>query len=247
MKYLFIFLITLLNILQCYSQNIEILDKTSNTISHISDEEMRGFFVIHKKINEADLTYIATLKVKGNEIKTSRLDILFKKLQEKAIKLSANSFKHINSKVHPSIPDSNYIIVKIFQVERNILANSLQFFPENKIYIFGNLNLSAKKARKIKVNDRKLFAEPLKYIAYQNKVGLETTISVGGITGMKIWVKGKEKREPVFYSFSSFGIGAGTPNPNVIGGGINTGRIYRVDFNFGNLLLDILPQQVSMR
>jgi hypothetical protein len=81
----------------------------------------------------------------------------------------------------------------------------------------------------------------MQYLSYQNSVGEEAIVSIGGILGAKVWIVGKEGRLPKHLSVNGFGIGPGSFN--TVSVSFNTGRIYPVDLNFGQFLVKVLKEQ----
>jgi hypothetical protein len=66
-------------------------------------------------------------------------------------------------------------------------------------------------------------------------------VGIGGFLGAKVDIYGREERLPVYLSLNGFGIGPGSFNQ--ISVSFNTGRIYPVEMNFGQFLINILPKK----
>jgi hypothetical protein len=82
----------------------------------------------------------------------------------------------------------------------------------------------------------------MEYVSYQNKVGEEVNVSIGGVAGTKVWLVGKESRLPKHLSVSGFNVRPVSISPNQLGIGFSTGSIYSVDFDFGQFLVSVLEE-----
>ena len=239
MKTVYAILTFLLFVLfNCKAQNIEVITDTKANLPKIKKAE---FHFINNEIDTTKITYIGRYKNKVINIKESNIRLLFFQLAREANKNGANAFKLIDYSVKQNDPVSNYLTLDLYFADDKELEKNYTHFPYNMMYVFGNLNNNADKPRKMKFNDEVVLLNPFQYYAYQNKIGQTSTVGVGGFTGGKVWVTGREKNLPDFFSLS--GIGVGSAPAGTAGASLNTGRVYPVDFSLGNVLIRILKKQ----
>jgi hypothetical protein len=239
-KLILLILQTLFVCLTAFAQNVEVLGDAKLNLPKNKTEE---FYFLNTEIDTTQLTYIAHLKASRLNTKDAGIDLLFLTLKNEAQARGANAFRLVDWQINSPQFDKNYLTIAIYQANPLMLEQNQQFFPKNMIYVFGNIDSPQSKPKKVALNGQKIAIEPMKYLAYQNKIDEEATLSVGGITGMKFWIKGKEGRLPNFYSLSGFGVGPGMGNVGTIGLSFNTGRIYPVDIDFGSILIKVLKEQ----
>lgn len=185
-------------------------------------------------LNEA--AYIATFNCNVTNSGKSTLVNVFNLFWKKANQLGANAFQidTINS-----IQGTLFIELSVYNLNDYSYNKMLKLIPVNMIYVIGGID-NKRSSRNIKFNNKKLLLDPMSFIAFQNNVDEEATLSIGGFMGAKLWVKGKENRLPKHLSLSGFGIGPG--HYNNVGVNFNTGRIYDVEFNFGQFLVHVLKE-----
>jgi hypothetical protein len=136
---------------------------------------------------------------------------VFNSFWEAANQRGANSFSFENVK-HKA--DTTFISLRIYLLSETELESNFDLYPENMVYVMGTLDSGAN-VSKLKLNDNKVFLKPMKYLVYQNEMGEEVEVGVGGFLGSKICVKGREKRLPQHSSLSGFSLGPGTFNNSV--------------------------------
>jgi len=234
MKHRLFFLFSIIPVFS-FGQTIEVLEKKSSDRETLVTKE---FHYVLKDTNLSTLEKTGTLKGKVTNAKHESIVEVFNALWDTANELGSNSFQ-IEQVEFNSI-NSIIITISIYSLTEIQIDSIYSFYPLNMIYIIGDLNPKALefKPKTIKVNGIKVQLPPSKYLSYQNKIGEEITVGIGGLMGAKMWIKGKNKRLPTYLSMNSFGVGPG--NPGEIGMSFNTGRIYYVDMNFGQFLVEIL-------
>jgi hypothetical protein len=223
-----------------FAQNVEVIFDANLNLPKNKTEE---FYFLHNEIDTTQLVFIAQLKATRSNTKNAGIDLLFLKLKNEAQARGANAFKLLDWQINSAKSDTNHLTIAVYQASSQVLEQNRQYFPKNMIYVFGNIDSPNSKPKKVALNGQKIAIEPMKFLAYQNKVNEEATLSYGGITGMKFWIKGKEGRLPNFYSLTGFGVGPGMGNVGTVGISFNTGRIYPVDIDFGSVLIKVLGEQ----
>lgn len=233
MKWFYLFLIFFS--VQCYAQKIEVSARNSNFLK--PEKNSKDFYYIYKEYTIPMQVEIATLSAYTINNKKNNLSRLFYGLWEKANELGANSYRVLKIEGHN---DSIQVSIRIARLSEEQLDANYDLYKRNMVYVIGNL-VKSKKPRTIKFNRKKIKLAPLEFIAYQNKIGADAILSVGGISGAKIWIKGKKNRKPKFLTFTNYGVGIGMVGAPGIA--VNTGRIHTIDRSFGYFLLDILSKK----
>ncbi len=213
---------------EIYSQNLNVTaKKNAITFSYIDT----GFIPLEEN-------YIATLTGHATHTGKVTLENLYNSFWYKSNQLGANAYsiEEVTNKL-----DTTFLMISIYNLNTAQLERNFDLYPNNMVYVIGDLDKS-KMPKKVKVNKEKISLKPLEFIAYQNKVGEEATVSIGGLLGTKVWIKGKVNRSPKHLSLRGFGVGPMVPNYNQLGISFNTGRIYPVDLDFGQFLVNVLTE-----
>lgn len=214
----------------------------SHNLTFIPKDEVHGFHFIGKGYDLAGKVKIATFRGICSNSGKENLAGMYDKFQESANSFGANSFRVDTA----SFDSANQSVVVIsayyfYDDELNMVEQQL---PSNMVYVIGSLDGDKQKGKKFRFNGEKIVLMPLEYVAHQNQVGEETTISVGGLTGAKCWIKGKTGRLPEHFSLAGFGVGGvSVVTPGQVGIGFNTGRVEKVDLNLGQFLVSVLHQK----
>jgi hypothetical protein len=214
-------------------QNIQIVNQFQETEKHT----VKTFDLIDKSFNLTGKPKIATLK--GISFNTGKQTIaaIFNSFWENANKLGGNSFT-IDS-VYNSTDTTTVVLTVYYLTEKEVKSN-FELYPKNMVYVIGDID-KKQTAKTIKFKDKKILLNPMGYISYQNKVGEKAVVSIGGFLGAKVWIVGKEGRLPIHLSLNGFGVGPGSFN--TVSVSFNTGRVYPVDLNFGQFLVNVLKEQ----
>ncbi|MFN6342878.1 MAG: hypothetical protein ACK4Y6_10805 [Bacteroidota bacterium] len=233
MKKLTFLFLTISTLTTVFGQNVQVINKNPDTEKHT----VNTFEFIINEFNLTEKQKIATLK--GLTLNTGKQTIatLFNSFWENANKLGGNSFK-LDTVLNSN--DTMTIVMTIYYLSELDIKSNLELYPKNMVYVIGDID-KRQTAKKIKFNERKVILNPMEYISYQNTVGSEATVSIGGFLGAKVWIVGKEGRLPKHLSVNGFGVGPNLYNP--VGLSFNTGRIYPVDLNFGQFLVSVLKEQ----
>jgi len=218
-----------------YAQEVQIVEKNDN---FIQKEKVEKFEFIDKDLDLINHEKIVVLKGYSVNSGKSTLIGLFNKFWEMSNKFGANSY--LIDKVES---DTNTIFVQIsaYYLDRMTIEDNFQLYPKNMVYVFGDLDIKKGNTKRIKLNGQRVELAPLEYIASQNSVGKYVTVSIGGFLGAKVDIYGREGRLPMYLSLNGFGIGPG--NYNQISVSFNTGRIYPVEMNFGQFLINTLTKK----
>ena len=221
--------------LHTQAQEISVYDKNESAKTAIKPD---AFDYIDHQYDVQKEDYIASLSGYIVTYEEETLINLFNSLWKKANDLGANSYRI--EKVRNE-NDTIEVKLSVYNLSDRHIEDVLALYPHNMVYVFGDIH-NDQRARKIRFNDEKLVLHPMEFIAYQNKVGQEATLNVGGILGAKIWIQGKENRLPVYLSLSGYEV---RPDVSIgLGVSINTGRIYPVDMNFGQFLINVLKEKI---
>jgi hypothetical protein len=212
---------------------ITIIEQNDNFVFPGQQEE---FYYIENDFSPPDTSWIASMEGFCFNTKKSNLVHLFFNFQEAANKLGANSF--YVEEIY-TVPDTIFIRISVFYLTEKEIDDNFELYPKNRIYIIGDcINL---KEKNIKINGEKVKIQPLKYFVQSNSVGEETVVSIGGFTGSKYILEGKEEALPVYITLSGFEI-APMARMNGIGISFSTGGIHPLDMNLGQFLVAILQE-----
>lgn len=128
-----------------------------------------------------------------------------------------------------SRPDTVFVRLTVYDCTETEAREIAQAWPDNMVYVFGELRGDAKKKRKVYLNDARVVLPPLHYVVCRNSPGREIKISYGGLAGMAVWIEGETGRGPAAYQP---GKGTTSPAPGPVAGrGVGVG----VSFTTGSL------------
>ena len=173
------------------------------------------------------------------------LNEVIRGLARRANDLSANAFQVREAAYRQ---DTSLVVdLNLFAVSDSLLERNESHFPTNRIYIIGALNPDGD-AEDFKLNGEDATVRPLRYIAIDNEVGGETTISIGGLLGAELTLQGRENRPASYWSLSDFGVGPylggpGPARPPGMGVSFNTGRIHPIAPDAGRFFVRVLQEQ----
>jgi hypothetical protein len=233
MKKISLLILAISTVAIVYGQDVQVVKK----YTEIQNHTVKTFDIIDNAFNLDGKQKVATLK--GFSLNTGKQTIatLFNSFWDNANKLGGNSFTLDSVSTSG---DTTSIILTAYYLTEEDIKNNLELYPKNMVYVIGDID-KKQKSKTIKFNNRKLSLNPMQYLSYQNSVGEEAIVSIGGILGAKVWIVGKEGRLPKHLSVNGFGIGPGSFN--TVSVSFNTGRIYPVDLNFGQFLVKVLKEQ----
>jgi hypothetical protein len=207
-----------------YGQNVSLVNLNE---SGIPASEPEAFDYIHHQYELAKDYHIADLHGFLTNSEEAILTDLFNAFWDKSNEVGANAFRFERSERKG---DTTFVDISIYNLDDAEFEKMAAAYPFNMVYVLGDIS-KKQKTRKIKFNGEKIRLSANEYIAYQNQVGEDAILKIGGLLGAKVWIRGKENRPPSFYSLSSFGVGP--DRQGQVGLTLNTGRIYPVPLNFG--------------
>lgn len=198
----------------------------------------KTFDLISESFDLSGNTKIGNLS--GHSVNTGNLTLshLFKSFWNNANKQGGNSFT-VDSVIYRG--DTTYIEISIYSLNEAELKTNRDQYPRNKIYVFGNID-KRKSSKKIKINDTSIELKPLEYVAYQNQVDEQTIVTIGGSRGAKMWITGKEGRQPLYLSASD-SVNNGLSYASTGTMSFNRGKVQPIDFSVGAFLVKVLPEK----
>ena len=235
MKKIFLIL-TLIFVNFSFSQEVEIISK-SDTLN-VNKDDYFGYLFQETDLSKAKL--VAKVIGKGN---INSISEIYNKLKKVTTKIGANSF-FIESYSRIDSENIEFVFSTYFCSDSDFEQN-FKNVPKNFIFVLGNENFSSEKTQSFKVNGEKHEISSGKYKKFEVKIGEELKINKGGFAGMTLWITGQEEKGSTFLSFTGLGLMGGGYNPvnGGMGVAINTGRINRIEPNFGLLLLKVFEEQ----
>ena len=218
-----------------FAQEVKVIEQNED---YIKKETSDKFEFINEGFDLTNCEKIVVLE--GFTINSGKntLVSLFNYFWKIANDYGANAYKI--DKIE-TISGTTHIQISAYHFDEKAFEKNFSQYLKNKVYVFGDLDVKKGKTKKINLNKQKVELSPLEYISYQNEVGKYATVSIGGLLGAKVDIFGKEERLPVYLSLNGFRIGPG--NNYEIGLSFNTGRIYPIDMNFGQFLINILAEK----
>ncbi len=178
--------------------------------------------------------FIASFKAVTGGKKNS-LVAVFYDIRKQAMKMKANAF--VLQAYEPAGENSHNLVIDTYYIPG--IADSPDTAYYNKVYIFCDERKSDA-VYSIKADNRKEEFRSGTYLEYTLADGQTLKLNKGGFTGMSLFLKYRENKEPQFFTISSFGVGV-TP-PGVMGASFNTGRFEPVEKNLGLLLIRCLER-----
>ena len=226
--------------IHAYGQSVQVVEVNPN---YEKQNGLNEFHFIDKKFDCSGSLEVAKLTGTTENKGQNNLVQLFYSFKKYANELGANAFL-INEFTIGSNESSSIVTVTAYYLTHREIVLNTDLFARNMVYVIGDVNANKENGKKIKFNSQKIQLMPLEYISYQNEIGKDAILSIGGFLGAKIWIHGKEDRLPEFRSLKGFGVGAGSNvnlQPSV---SINTGRIYPVNLNLGLFLINIFNKKI---
>ena len=228
-----VLLIAISTLTTVFGQNVQVLNLYQESEKH----NVKTFDLIDSSFNLTGRQKLVTLKGFSLNTGNQTISALFNSFWDNANKLGGNSFT-LDSISNTN--DTTSIILTIYYLNEEDIKNNFELYPKNMVYVIGDID-KRQSSKSVKLNDQKVLLNPMEYISYQNKVGEETIVSIGGFLGEKVWIVGKEGRLPKHLSVNGFGVGPGSYNTVSIS--FNTGRVYPVELNLGQFLVKVLKEQ----
>lgn len=242
MKAIFYIIVCFLSISLLNAQNVEILSKNAD---YISQQKIKNFEYIDYQLSLTDEVKIAEFRLTIDKQGKNWLAPVFYKFWEEANKLGANAFAIDNIAWN----DDEYIVeTSIYYFDDEKMQTNFSYYEENIVVIFGDLNTNKlDKTKSCKVGKEKVEILPYSYVLFQNETGKKMKVSVGGLLGSSVTIKGEPGRFGECFTLggmsvmpsggASFGTGGGGVG---IGISISSGTINSMDLNLGLFVRTIL-------
>lgn len=220
---------------QVSGQQVRLVGKNEN---YVKKADPQRFERVATSFDLTGYERVAVLAGYSPNSRKGTLADLFRKFWEMTNELGANAFVVTRAE---TISDTTHVEIDVYFFDKETHDRNYSLYPDNMVYVLGGLKLSKPRARKITFNGETILLHPLEYIAYQNKVGETTDISLGGALGAKYWIKGREGRLPEHFSTTGFGFGSSPPQG--MGVSVHTGRLHPVELNFGQFLVQVFSRK----
>ncbi|UPT70374.1 MAG: hypothetical protein M0D53_14965 [Flavobacterium sp. JAD_PAG50586_2] len=218
------------------AQTIEYLQKGDT----LQKPYYQQFIFICDSTDMASYKLVARIKATGSLKHTTNL---YYSIKDAAQSKGANAYK-LESLKRLNATDSE-LILSTYYVDGDFFNDNFKYIPKNKVFVFGNDDLTADKEQGYKVQGDKHTISSGQYKVFHIGENDEIKVSKGGITGMAYWFKRKEYGHSSFITFSGFGINGATANPgyNGVGVSFNTGKINNVEPNLALFLVKIYEEK----
>ena len=219
-----------------YAQTIEILEKGDT----LQKAKYQQFIYLADSTNTTSATFVAKIKLRGSLKNTSNL---YYYIKNKAQSWGANGFKF--ESFTKTDAENGELVLSTFFCEDSLFDANFENMPKDKIFIFGNDDLTENKVQGYKVNGQKLEISSGKFKVISIGENDEIKITKGGFTGMTVWLKRKEYGFSSYLSFSGLGLNNASyaPGYNGVGVSFNTGKINQIEANLALVLLKMFQEQ----
>jgi len=217
-----------------FSQTVEIIQSNDYT----TEKPGNDFAYIVDKVDTSRLQFVARYKSLGKG-KESSVQYLYYSILHSAKAKGANSFKLLNYYVNEKMDEAYLILDTYFSVD-SILSENYNLSEKNVVYIFGGKIERGNNVYSFKVNNEKKQLSSGFYCKLNINEGEEIKINKGGITGESRIIKGTKNKGAVFISLGGFGLDGASSSWGTGSVLISTGRIEKLDSDFGLVLTSIL-------
>lgn len=231
--------LALLILLLSYSlkaQTIEYLQKGDT----LQKPAYQQFIYICDSTDISNSKFVARIKATGGLKHTTNLYYIIKDAAQSkgANAYKFESFRRLNA-------TDGELILSAYYCGGDFFDDNFKYIPKNKVFVFGNDDLTADKDQSYKVQGEKQSINSGQYKVFPIGENDEIKVSKGGFTGMAFWYKRKENGYSSFITFSGFGLNGATAYPGYNGVGIsfNTGKINDVEPNLALALLRIYEEK----
>lgn len=221
---------------QLTAQDIEVVKQSAFQ----KEKKVKTLDYIESPADTASMTFVATLKVTG-ENRRADLNAIYFKMKDKARDLGANAFKYTNYEMIDSANKAILVADLYFANDSALDANTMKQ-EKNAVYVFGDV-VPSEKTVTYKANGEKKELLGGKYAKYVNsKEGDEVKINKGGFTGASMTITWKENKSSIYVSLTGFGLGGGPVPAGQIGLSFNSGRINYIDNGLARILLQVMKE-----
>lgn len=221
-----------------YAQNIEILQKGDT----IQKPKYQQFTYLCDSTDISQAIFIARIKSSGS---LKNVTHLYYSIKDKAQGMGANAYRL--ESFNKTDASNGELTLSGFFINDSIYNANYAYVPKDKIFIFGNDNLTETKTQGYKVQGEKQEISSGKYKVFPIGENAEIKINKGGFAGMTGWFRRTEYGHSKYLTFSGFGLNGGGasvgPGYNGVGVSFNTGSINHVEANLALALLKIYEEQ----
>jgi hypothetical protein len=233
-------IILLLFTIQLLGQEIDIIEQNKKFI--IPKEKRFGstynnFENIENNFKLNDFLKVGIVKAHYLKNGNKTLVALYYKLWNTANEMGANSYT-IDSVIKKI--DTITVCLSFYQFNEHDFTKNNELKNKNIIYIIGDYNQFPVK-RNLSINNQKLVLLPNKYLLYKTKIGDNLKINIGGVLGETKFIKVENEIETKY--FSLVGFDADFDINNSVSVKFSTGRITKLESDFGNFLITIFEKQ----
>lgn len=222
-----------------YAQTVVLLEKGDT----LQKPKYQQFIYLNDSTDISNAKFVAKIKSRGSLKHTTNLYYF---IRNEAQRLGANAYRFESfTKTDGGI--NGELILSAFFCEDSLFDVNFEHIPENKIFIFGNDDMTEIKTQGYKVQSQKFEISSGQFKVFDIKETDEIQITKGGFTGTTLWFKRKDGGYSSFLTFSGFGITGGgatySPGYNGVGVSFNTGKINHVEPNLALALLRMYEEQ----
>lgn len=212
---------------------------------YTKQEKIKDFEYIDAQMDLSDIDKIADYQIQIDKSGKDNLGSVFGKLWKEASKLGANAYA-LNT---ISFQNGQYqVLLSLYYLNEEQMQENFSYYDQNIVVVFGDLNTTnEEKFKSCKVNGQKVEIAPYTYSLFKNEIGSKIKISVGGLLGSSVSIKGADSKLGSCYSLGGLSlmpsggavVGSGGSGMGV-GINISTGNIYPMGLNFGLFVMTIL-------
>ncbi|WP_264521238.1 hypothetical protein [Flavobacterium sp. N1994] len=222
-----------------YAQTVTFLEKGDT----IRKPNYQQFIYLSDSTDISSAKFVAKIKARGSLKHTTNLYYF---IRNEAQRFGANAYR-FESFTKTDNDINGELILSAYFCEDSLFEANFEHIPKNKIFIFGNDDMTEQKTQGYKVKGEKYQISGGQFKVFTIGEKEEIDITKGGFTGMTLWYKRKENGYSSYLTFSGFGINGGgttySPGYNGIGISFNTGKINHVEPNLALALLKIYQEQ----
>lgn len=222
------------------AQTIEVLQKGDT----LQKPKYHQFIYLCDSTDISGAKFVAKIKSRGSLKHTTNLYYF---IRNEAQRLGANAYRFENfTKTDNDV--NGELVLSAYFCEDTLFDANFEHIPKNKIFIFGDDDMTEHKTQGYKVQGEKYEIDSGQFKVFNIGANDEIKLTKGGFTGMTLWYKRKEGGYSSFLTFSGFGISGGgaTYSPGYgsgVGVSFNTGKINHVEANLALALLKIYEEQ----
>lgn len=222
-----------------YAQTVTILQKGDT----LQKSKYQQFIYLSDSTDISSAKFVAKIKARGSLKHTTNLYYF---IRNEAQRMGANAYR-FESFTRTDNDVNGELILSAYICEDSLFDANAEHRQKNKIFIFGNDDMTEHKTQGYKVKGEKYEISGGQFKVFAIGEKEEINITKGGFTGMTLWYKRKEGGYSSFLTFSGFGINGGgatySLGYNGVGVSFNTGKINHIEPNLALALLKIYEEK----